>query len=67
MVRKYKLAEAIQIAARDGNPVLSINQDVIQDNPVVTIHQDFTRSGKSFATFKRACGKYRGNTCGSAY
>lgn len=67
MVKKYKLANAILVAARDGNPMVSIGQETLASNPVVTIHQDFTRAGKSFAVFRKACGKYKGNACGSAY
>lgn len=67
MTKTYKLSAAVKMVANYGHTSLSINQDVIAANPVVTIHQDFTKNGKAFATFKRARGKYAGNTCGSAY
>lgn len=62
-----KLQAAIKLAAQYGNTSLSIDQETLAANPMVVVCQDFTKSGKSFAKFVRACGKYRGNTCGSAY
>lgn len=66
-MKTYKVQEAISLLAIHDYKHLSLNEDAVKENRLVTLHQDWTPKGKEIVKFRLARGKYRGNDIGTAY
>jgi hypothetical protein len=65
--KTYKLDAALALLASHGFTYESIREETYQQNPLVTIRQNWTPRGKEFADLRRARGKWAGTSIGTVY
>ncbi len=65
-IKTYSVEEAIQYVAQFGLTDVHV-YDHATLKTRVNVFEEYTNAGKSYAIFRYAHGKYRGNKVGSAY